>query len=96
MCIRDRLQRDVGGILQLGDVGLDQRTCSVGHGIVRHTALDLHDDAVAHRADDLGTEQTLLAVAHRELGVRGEAERGSRVVFEVVVPPLSADKYSAI
>ena len=80
-----RLQRDVGGILQLRDVGPDQRACTVGHGVVCHAALDLHDDAVAHRADDLGTEQALLAVAHRELGIRGKAESGSRVVFEVVV-----------
>ena len=80
-----RFQRDVGGILQLGDVGLDQCTGAVRHGVVGHTALKVHDHTVAHRADDLGTEQALFAVAHRELRIRGEAEGRGRVVLQVVV-----------
>ena len=80
-----RLQRDVGGILQLGDVGLDQCAGAVGHGIVGHAAHELLDDAVADRADQLGTEVALLTVADRELGVRGKAEGRGRVILQVVL-----------
>ena len=55
------------------------------HGVVCHAALDLHDDTVTHRADDLGTEQALFAVAHREFRIRGEAEGRSGIVLQVVV-----------
>ena len=79
-----RLQRNVGGIFQLGDVSLHQCTGAVGDCIVGNAALELLDLAVADRADQLCTEMALLAVAHRELRIRSEAEHRGRVVLEVV------------
>ena len=79
------LQRDVGGVLQFGDVGVQQSAGTVRHGIVGHTALKITDHAVAHRADDLAAEVALLTVAHRELGVRGKAEHRSRVILQVIL-----------
>ena len=79
-----RLQRDVGGIFQLGDVSLHQCAGAVGDCIVGNAALKLLDLTVADRADQLRTEMALLAVAHRELCIRSEAEHRGRVVLEVI------------
>ena len=80
-----RFQRDVGGVLQLADIGLDQCAGAIRHRVVGNTALKLCNDTVAHRADDLAAEVALFAVAHRELGIRGKAEHRSGVVFQIVL-----------
>ena len=51
-----RLQRDVGGIFQLGDVSLHQCAGAVGDCVVGNAALKLLDLTVADRADQLRTE----------------------------------------
>ena len=80
-----RLQRDVGGVLQLADIGLDQRAGAVRHSVVGHTALKLCNNAVAHRADDLAAKVTLFAVAHRELRIRGKAEHRGGVICQIIL-----------
>ena len=86
-----RLQGDVGGVLQAGHFGLDQGAGPVGDGVVGHAALKLQDLAAgAGRADQLAVEVALLAVADRELGVRGKAERRGLVVGQVVFHVLHA------
>ena len=80
-----RLEGDVGGVAQLGDVGGHEGAGAVRHSVGGDAALKVLDDAVADRADQLAVEVALLAVADRELGVRGKAEHRGRVVGEVVV-----------
>ena len=80
-----RFQRDVGGVLQLADIGLDQCAGAVRHRVVGNTALKLCNDAVAHRADDLAAEVAFFAVAHRELRIRGKAEHRGGVVLQIVL-----------
>ena len=80
-----RFQRDVGSVLQLADIGLDQSAGAVRHSVVGYTALKLCNDAVAHRADDLAAKVAFFAVAHRELGIRGKAEHRGGVVFQIVL-----------
>ena len=80
-----RLQRDVGGIAQFGDIGLHQSAGTVRHRVVGDTAHKLLDLAIAHRADQLAVELAFLTVADGELRVRGKAEDGSFVVLQIVV-----------
>ena len=80
-----RLEGDVGGVAQLGDVGGHESAGAVRHSVGGDAAHEVLDDAVADGADQLAVEVALLTIADRELCVRGEAEHRGRVVGEVVV-----------
>ena len=80
-----RLEGDVGGVAQLGDVGGHESAGAVRHSVGGDAAHKVLDDAVADGADQLAVEVALLAIADRELCVRGKAEHRGRVVGEVVV-----------
>ena len=80
-----RLQGNVGGIFQAGNVRLDQRTGTVRHCVVGHAALKLLDQTAAHRADQLCPKMSLFTVADRKLCIRGEAEHRGRIVVQIVL-----------
>ena len=73
------------GLYQGAGGDLHSAGSTVRHGVVGHAALKSSDDTVQLGADDLAVEAALLAVADRELGIRGEAESGHGVMLGVVV-----------
>ena len=60
-----RLEGDVGGVAQLGDVGGHESAGAVRHSVGGDAAHKVLDDAVADGADQLAVEVALLAVADR-------------------------------
>ena len=79
-----RLEGDTLLLGQRFDVRLHKAAGPVGDDVVGHPALKAQDVPRQRPADKAAVEAALLAVAHRELGVRRKAEGRGLVVGQIV------------